>query len=160
MATSAEGLEGLEKLEELQKRSHPIRAVVALVLGLVGLVFAIALSISFGAADISLSTVWKAVFNFSSDLTEHQIIHEIRLPRVLGAALVGSCFAVSGAIMQGMTRNPLADSGLLGLNAGAAFMLAVCFAFFSRFIIYVYHYVVIFRCRIRGSYCLWSWLHC
>ena len=130
MATSAEGLEGLEKLEELQKRSHPIRAVVALVVGLVGLVFAIALSISFGAADISLSTVWKAVFNFSSDLTEHQIIHEIRLPRVLGAALVGACFAVSGAIMQGITRNPLADSGLLGLNAGAAFMLAVCFAFF------------------------------
>src|SRR5699024_2689969 len=61
--------------------------------------------------------------------TAHQIIWEIRLPRVLGAALVGACFAVAGALMQGMTRNPLADSGLLGINAGAAFMLALSFAF-------------------------------
>ncbi|GLC87943.1 FecCD family ABC transporter permease [Lysinibacillus piscis] len=127
MATSAEGL---NQLEELKRRTHPIRAIIALVLGVVGLLFAIGLSISFGAANISLGTVWTAVFHFSSDLTEHQIIREIRLPRVLGAALVGACFAVAGSIMQGMTRNPLADSGLLGLNAGAAFMLAVCFAFF------------------------------
>ncbi|MEC1177688.1 iron ABC transporter permease [Metasolibacillus meyeri] len=130
MATSAEEVEGFEKLEEIQRRSHPVRAILALIIGLVGLVFAIGLSISFGAADISLKIVWQAVFNFSSDLTEHQIIREIRLPRVLGAALVGGAFAVAGAIMQGMTRNPLADSGLLGLNAGAAFMLALCFAFF------------------------------
>lgn len=130
MATRAEGVEGLEKLQELQRRTHPVRALVALIIGLVSLVFAIGLSISFGAADISLSMVWQAVFKFLPDLTEHQIIREIRLPRVLGAALVGACFAVAGAMMQGMTRNPLADSGLLGLNAGAAFMLALCFAFF------------------------------
>jgi len=47
----------------------------------------------------------------------------------LGAACVGCSLEVAGALMQGMTRNPLADSGLLGLNAGAAFMLAICFAF-------------------------------
>ena len=130
MTTSAEAVEGLGKLEELQRRSHPVRAVVALIVGLITLIFAIGVSISFGAADISLGTVWTAVFHFSPDLTAHQIIRDIRLPRVLGAALVGGCFAVAGAIMQGMTRNPLADSGLLGLNSGAAFMLAVCFAFF------------------------------
>ncbi|MEG0450998.1 MAG: iron ABC transporter permease [Lysinibacillus sp.] len=131
MTTSAEKA-NLEQLQELQRRSHPVRAVVALILGLFGLVFAIGLSISFGAADISLGTVWKAVIQFSPDVTSHQIIREIRLPRVLGAALVGACFAVAGAIMQGMTRNPLADSGLLGLNAGSAFMLAICFAFFPE----------------------------
>lgn len=130
MTTSAGEVEGLKQLQELQRRTHPVRAVVALILGLIGLVLAIGLSISFGAADISLATVWKAVIQFSPDVTSHQIIREIRLPRVLGAALVGACFAVAGAIMQGMTRNPLADSGILGLNAGAAFMLAVCFAFF------------------------------
>jgi iron complex transport system permease protein len=89
-----------------------------------------ALSISFGAADIKLGVVWQAIFNFNPDLTPHQIIWEIRLPRILGGAMVGACFAVAGAIMQGMTRNPLADSGLLGLNSGAGFALAVCFAFF------------------------------
>lgn len=94
------------------------------------LALGMALSISFGAADIKLSVVWKAIFDFNPELTPHQIIWEIRLPRILGGAMVGACFAVAGAIMQGMTRNPLADSGLLGLNAGAGFALAVCFAFF------------------------------
>lgn len=128
--TTSTGVGELNDLEELQKRSHPIRGVVALIVGVIGLILAIGLSISFGAADISLGTVWTAVAHFSPELTTHQIIHDIRLPRVLGAALVGASFAVAGAIMQGMTRNPLADSGLLGLNSGAAFMLAVCFAFF------------------------------
>jgi len=117
-------------LEKVQRGARPIVATIILIAGLVGLILAIGLSVSFGAADIDFKTVWTAVFQFNPDLTSHQIIQEIRLPRVIGAALVGACFAVSGSIMQGMTRNPLADSGLLGLNAGAAFMLAVCFAFF------------------------------
>lgn len=128
MSTPVE--ESAKELTNIKKRSHPIRAMVILFGGLVALVFAIALSISFGAADIKLATVWTAVFHFNPDLTPHQIIREIRLPRVLGAAMVGACFAVAGALMQGLTRNPLADSGLLGLNAGAVFMLALCFAFF------------------------------
>lgn len=128
--TASTGVGELSDIAELQKRTHPIRGVVALILGVIALIFTIGLAISLGAADISLGTVWTAITHFSPQLTTHQIIHDIRLPRVLGAALVGASFAVAGAIMQGMTRNPLADSGLLGLNAGAAFMLAVCFAFF------------------------------
>lgn len=100
-----------------------------------------ALSISFGAADIKLSVVWEAIFNFNPELTPHQIIWEIRLPRILGGAMVGACFAVAGAIMQGMTRNPLADSGLLGLNAGAGFALAICFAFFPGM---PYMYIILY----------------
>ncbi len=117
-------------LERVHKGARPIVATIILFAGLIGLLLAIGLSVSFGAADIDFKTVWTAVFQFNPDITSHQIIQEIRLPRVIGAALVGACFAVSGSIMQGMTRNPLADSGLLGLNAGAAFMLAICFAFF------------------------------
>lgn len=130
MSTPVEESTEIEELTNIKKQSRPIRAMVILFGGLVALVFAIALSISFGAADIKLATVWSAVFDFNPDLTTHQIIREIRMPRVLGAAMVGACFAVAGALMQGLTRNPLADSGLLGLNAGAAFMLALCFAFF------------------------------
>ncbi len=51
------------------------------------------------------------------------------MPRALAGAMVGACFATAGAIMQGMTRNPLADPGLLGVNAGAGFVLALCFAY-------------------------------
>lgn len=111
-------------------RSRPWAATLILTGGLVALMLGIGVSVSFGAADIKLSVVWAAIFSFNPDVTQHQIIQELRLPRVLGGAMVGACFAVAGAIMQGMTRNPLADTGLLGLNAGAGFMLAICFAFF------------------------------
>ncbi|NMI06057.1 iron ABC transporter permease [Paenibacillus sp. SZ31] len=110
--------------------TRPWAATLILTGGVLLLALGMALSISFGAADIKLGVVWKAIFDFNPELTPHQIIWEIRLPRILGGAMVGACFAVAGAIMQGMTRNPLADSGLLGLNAGAGFALAICFAFF------------------------------
>lgn len=141
MSTPAEESAEIETLEEIKKHSHPLIAIVILFGGMTALLFAIGLSISLGAADIKLATVWTAVFNFNPEITSHQIIRDIRMPRVLGAAMVGSCFAVAGALMQGMTRNPLADSGLLGLNAGASFMLALCFAFFPGL---PYMYLIMF----------------
>ena len=89
-----------------------------------------AYSVTKGAANIPLSTAWEALFCFDSGNSDHIIIHDLRAPRVLASALVGAAFAVSGAIMQGITRNPMADSGLMGLNAGAGFALSICFAFF------------------------------
>lgn len=109
--------------------SRPLVATFILFGGLIAILLGLAVSVSVGAADIKLFTVWQAIFNFNPDLTQHQIIQELRLPRAVAGAMVGACFAVAGAIMQGMTRNPLADSGLLGINAGAGFMLAFCFAF-------------------------------
>ena len=69
-------------------------------------------------------------FDYNPKLTQHQIIYELRLPRVIGAAVVGAAFAVAGAVMQGVTRNPLADAGVLGINTGAMFVVALSFAFF------------------------------
>ncbi|CAG7624114.1 Iron-uptake system permease protein FeuB [Paenibacillus solanacearum] len=115
-----------------QLRTRPVIAVMILIGGLAALALGLATSISVGAADIRLQTVWEALFRFNPDLTQHQIIWELRLPRALAGAMVGVGFAVSGAIMQGMTRNPLADPGLLGINAGAGFVLALCFAFFPQ----------------------------
>ncbi|WXB94954.1 iron ABC transporter permease [Bacillus sp. FJAT-52991] len=78
----------------------------------------------FGAADTTVKDVWLAL---TSDAKGEKIslIREIRLPREVGAVLVGAALAVSGAIMQGVTRNPLADPGLLGLTAGANAALAL-----------------------------------
>ncbi|MZQ84869.1 iron chelate uptake ABC transporter family permease subunit [Paenibacillus sp. 5J-6] len=122
-------------------RSRPLVASFIIFGGLAALLLGLAVSVSVGAADIKLSTVWEAVFNFNPKLTQHQIIQELRLPRALAGALVGVGFAVSGAIMQGMTRNPLADPGLLGINAGAGFVLALCFAFFPGL---PFHYLILF----------------
>ncbi|MBN3527266.1 FecCD family ABC transporter permease [Paenibacillus apiarius] len=130
MSQTANSIKEAAAEPAIQFRSRPWAATLILIGGLIALVLGIGLSVSFGAADIKLSVVWEAIFSFNPDVTQHQIIQELRLPRVLGGAMVGACFAVAGAIMQGMTRNPLADSGLLGLNAGAGFMLAICFAFF------------------------------
>ncbi|QYR21279.1 iron ABC transporter permease [Paenibacillus sp. sptzw28] len=116
--------------EATKVRSHPFIAAVILIIGTALLGLGLAVSISVGAADIKLRTVWEAVVHFNPDITQQQIIHQLRLPRALAGALVGACFAVAGAMMQGMTRNPLASPGLLGINAGSAFALAVCFAFY------------------------------
>lgn len=114
----------------IRQSSRPITAVVIMVAGLFLLVLLIGLSIATGSSTISLNTVWQAVIHFNPDLQQHQVIRELRIPRALAGVLVGACLAVAGALMQGLTRNPLADSGLLGLNAGAGFAIAICFAFF------------------------------
>lgn len=81
-------------------------------------------SITLGAADISLDTVFAALFHPDGSFN-HLLIQTSRLPRVLAGALVGAGLAVAGAVMQGLTRNPLADSGILGINAGAAFAVVL-----------------------------------
>jgi len=73
-----------------------------------------------GAMRLSLPMVWRA----PADSMIWQIWWTIRLPRVLLAILVGSALAVSGATMQGLFRNPLADPGLLGISSGASLALA------------------------------------
>ncbi len=114
----------------LTKRpSGAVKFTLTMVVGFGLLVLMSAASISFGAADMSLSTAWGAVFRFNPLLTEHQIIRTLRFPRTVADLVVGCSLAVCGAIMQGTTRNPLADSGLMGINSGAGFALALSMAF-------------------------------
>ncbi|BCB02725.1 ferrichrome ABC transporter permease [Bacillus sp. KH172YL63] len=86
------------------------------------------ISVMYGAADTSMKDVFQAL-TLSGTGSTITILHEIRFPREVAAVVVGASLAVSGAIMQGMTRNPLADPGLLGLTAGANAALAVALAF-------------------------------
>ncbi|MCC6804883.1 MAG: iron ABC transporter permease, partial [Anaerolineae bacterium] len=81
-------------------------------------------SVTLGAADIDPGTVFAAIFAPDGSF-QHLIIGTVRLPRVLAGAIVGAALAVAGAIMQGLTRNPLADSGILGINSGAAFTVVL-----------------------------------
>ena len=92
----------------------------------VGLLIACLLwSITLGAADITPQVVYDALFNYNDAEFDHLIIQTVRLPRVIAGAIVGAALAVAGALMQGLTRNPLADSGILGINAGAAFAVVL-----------------------------------
>lgn len=102
-------------------RSRPM-LLGGLALGAGLLVLAMGSSVAFGAADIAPRDIWDALFHFDAGAAslEAQVIRTMRIPRAGIAALVGASLAVAGAIMQGLTRNPLADSGILGINAGAA----------------------------------------
>ncbi|MEM7126026.1 MAG: iron ABC transporter permease [Chloroflexota bacterium] len=106
------------------------RAMLSLgiLIGIGLLLMTMMLSIGFGAADIAPADVLAAVFTFDETSTDHLIIRTLRVPRAAVAALVGASLAVAGAIMQGLTRNPLGDPGILGINTGAA--LAVVAAVF------------------------------
>ncbi len=82
-------------------------------------------SITLGAAEITPQKVYQALFAFDSSDFQHLIIQTVRLPRVLSGVVVGASLAVAGAIMQGLTRNPLADAGILGIESGAVFAVVV-----------------------------------
>ncbi|HAE0521071.1 TPA_asm: iron ABC transporter permease, partial [Salmonella enterica subsp. enterica serovar Enteritidis str. P125109] len=89
------------------------------------------IAMTFGAADTTIREVWNAL-TFGPLNEKAKIVQEIRLPRELAAILVGAALGVSGAIMQAMTRNPLADPGLLGLTAGANAALALVIVLFPK----------------------------
>lgn len=94
------------------RRPLPRQTLLALGLALLALAL---VATNMGAMRLSISVLWQA----HDDALRH-IWLNIRLPRVLLAALVGGALALSGCVMQGLFRNPLADLGLLGISSGAA----------------------------------------
>lgn len=110
--------------------NHQFRFTFYLVIALSLLFFAFIASILLGETHVGVQTIWHAIFHYDASNPAHNVIVEIRLPRDVGAMLVGMALAVSGAVVQGVTKNGLADPSLIGLNAGAAFALAVAFAFY------------------------------
>lgn len=94
------------------------------------LLVATILFISFGAEKIAFSEVFSALFNYDSDNFNHTIIRDIRIPRLLADIMVGACLALSGAVMQGTTKNPMADSGIMGISSGSVFAVVIIVVFF------------------------------
>lgn len=106
------------------------RNKMILVLSLLGvcLIAALFLGSAFGAVSIPMSDIGKmtlnktAIFDFPTTWTaaEETIIFQIRMPRVIGGALVGMALATAGVLFQGLLRNPMADPYIIGTSAGAA----------------------------------------
>lgn len=110
-----------------------------LLVGAPVLVLCLVASIVFGTATIDLGTVYASFAAFDGS-AEHLIIQTVRLPRALIALMVGASLAVAGALMQALTRNPLAAPGILGVNAGAALFVvgAVFFLKTSSLTVYAW----------------------
>ncbi|MFJ8598875.1 FecCD family ABC transporter permease [Streptomyces shenzhenensis] len=90
------------------------------------LLAATALSLAVGSGDVSLHDVVHGVLDPDRSVRGQLVVQEVRIPRTLAGLLAGAALGLAGTVMQGVTRNPLADPGLLGINAGAA--VAVVFA--------------------------------
>lgn len=118
-------------LQVLQRMSPPLMLLVLSIL----LLIVILIAVSFGATAIPLGTIARillngtGIFHFarSWDATTELIIWQVRMPVVIGAALVGAALAVAGVLFQGMLRNPLADPFLIGTSSGAALGAAIAF---------------------------------
>ncbi|GGN52229.1 iron ABC transporter permease [Streptomyces kronopolitis] len=88
------------------------------------------LGIAVGAKQIPLDQVWHGVFHYSGSDTD-VVIRDVRYPRTLLGVLVGAALGLAGTVMQALTRNPLADPGVLGINAGASAAVVTAISFFG-----------------------------
>ncbi|ORM31835.1 iron chelate uptake ABC transporter family permease subunit [Williamsia sp. 1135] len=96
--------------------------LLALVLVLVIVMLA---SIALGSRAVPLGEVWHAFTNMDPTNNDHLVVRDQRVPRTLIGLMVGVSLGVGGAVMQGLTRNPLADPGLLGVDGGASLCVVV-----------------------------------
>ncbi|GAA0592597.1 iron chelate uptake ABC transporter family permease subunit [Kribbella sandramycini] len=105
------------------------RLVLGLGVAAAILVLLMAASLAFGAEHVPFGQVWQALTVGGTD--SDVIVRDVRLPRTLLGVLVGSALAVAGALMQALSRNPLAEPGLLGVNAGASLGVVIAMAYFG-----------------------------
>jgi iron complex transport system permease protein len=89
------------------------------------------LSVAFGSRDISLAEVLRALTDMNTSSAGDTVTVEMRVPRTLLGILVGAALGASGAVLQGVTRNPLADPGIMGINAGAAAFVVLAVTVFG-----------------------------
>lgn len=87
---------------------------------IIGLIVAICA----GAKSISLQTVWDSIFHYE-DVLDMQLVRDVRIPRAICTAFVGGILGITGAMMQGVTRNPVAEPSLMGITQGATFAIAL-----------------------------------
>src|SRR3954465_2068835 len=99
------------------------------VLPLAGLLVLVALaSLMWGARDVAAAQVWHALLSPVPGDNDHLVVRALRVPRTLVGLVGGAALGAAGALMQGLTRNPIADPGLLGINAGASLAVVVAIA--------------------------------
>ncbi len=108
----------------------PRRRAVGLVVALVVLLALLVLSLMIGSTAIAPSVVWDALFHPAPGIDQFAI-RDYRLPRTVVGLVVGVALGLAGALIQSLIRNPLADPGILGVNAGASFAVTVAVGLFG-----------------------------
>ncbi|WP_217914694.1 FecCD family ABC transporter permease [Miltoncostaea marina] len=101
-------------------RRGPARLAAGLVACLAALAGVLVLGVALGARSVPFDVVVDALVAYDPGVNDQVVVRELRVPRTLIGLAAGAALGLAGAVIQGVTRNPIADPGLLGVNAGAA----------------------------------------
>ena len=124
--------------------------IVGLIIGIMLLMTSFVMSLSLGQTDIPFSTAVEAFISYDDSSTEHIIVQTTRTPRAIIAGIIGASLAIAGALMQALTRNPLASPGLFGINAGAVFFVVVAAVYLSVSSLVHYMWIAFFGAALAG----------
>lgn len=102
------------------------------VLALIVLGVAALASLYIGVRYISVHEIMYSIINYNPSNVNEMVVQSLRVPRMLAAIIVGVSFAISGALMQGVTNNPMASPSVLGITFGASFGLAIGMILFPQ----------------------------
>ena len=140
---------GLKDATPSFKQNNGLRlaALLALLLMVLALCF---LSIAVGTRDVSWAEIIAALQGQINSVGEAAVA--TRIPRTLLAVIAGGALGLAGAIMQGVTRNPLADPGILGINTGASLAVVIGLAWFGMSMAHSYVWVAIFGAGITAVF--------
>ncbi|MEV7693448.1 iron ABC transporter permease [Microbacterium sp. NPDC089189] len=101
------------------------RRALGLSVGIGAVALGVLASLQFGSIPVSVTDAWEAIVDYDPDVYEQMVVRTMRVPRTVFALVVGCGLAVAGAVMQGVTRNPMADPFLFGVSGGGALGLTI-----------------------------------
>lgn len=104
----------------------PSRKTVFVTSVILLLFIAMIAAVVLGAKNIPLSTIWDSIFHYT-DTLDMQLVQNLRIPRMLSTLFVGGLLGICGCLMQGVTRNPLAEPSILGISQGATLAISILY---------------------------------
>lgn len=100
------------------------------IIGIIILIMSVALSVTYGVKSVGLSDIKDAILNINTDSYNVNVV-QARIPRTIFGLIAGASLGISGVLMQSITRNPIADPSILGVNTGASLFIVIGIAFFN-----------------------------
>lgn len=107
-----------------QNKKHTI---IFMICSMLLLIIGWVLAISLGSVHIGFLEIWDSIFNYSENI-ELMLVRDVRIPRALSVLFTGGILGVTGAMIQGVTRNPIAEPSILGISQGATLVIAIFYA--------------------------------
>ena len=103
------------------------RTIIFIICSLLLLIGGLTLAIRLGSVHITFADIWNSIFNYDETL-ELMLVRDVRFPRALAVLFTGGVLGVTGAMIQGVTRNPIAEPSILGISQGATLVIAIFYA--------------------------------